>query len=141
MPDVSYNSFARDLMTGAIVLGGDNLKVMLVTSSYRPDKARHTKRADVNGEAVGRGYTAGGAALTGVSVTIDGESGDSILSADDTIWTTAAITARGAVVYHARGAAEDDELVRYVDFGKNVTSTDDAFTVFWGGQLLAMMAR
>ena len=45
-------------------------------------------------------------------------------------WSTATITARGAVYYKSRGGASSaDELVAYVDFGGDVSSTGATFTL------------
>jgi len=47
-----------------------------------------------------------------------------------TSWTTATITARAGVIYKSRGGlASADELVAYVDFGTDVTSTAGTFSV------------
>ena len=41
-------------------------------------------------------------------------------------------TARYAVIYRARGGASSaDELLCYVDFGADVSSTGGAFTIAW----------
>lgn len=42
----------------------DNLKVLLVDSSYTPNPDTHVYRSDISGEASGTGYTAGGQALS-----------------------------------------------------------------------------
>jgi hypothetical protein len=45
-------------------------------------------------------------------------------------WPTSTITARTAVYYKSRGgAASADELVAVVDFGSDVVSTADTFTL------------
>jgi hypothetical protein len=45
-------------------------------------------------------------------------------------WTTASITARGAVYYKRRGGLSSaDELVAYIDFGGDITSTLGTFAL------------
>jgi hypothetical protein len=130
MASVMYNSFKYDNATSAIDLDGDTFKIMLVTSTYAPNIDTHTRRSDVTNEVVGTGYTAGGVALTGVTVTNDTANDRTKLSSANPSWPTATITARGAVIYKSRGgAATADELVCYLDFGADQTSTAGTFTV------------
>lgn len=129
MASVVYNSFLYDLATGAIDTDTDDFYVMLVTSSYTPDKDAHDKANDVTNEVTGTGYTAGGEETT-VTVTKDTANDRLDLTFSTVAWTTATITARGAVVYKKRGGASSaDELVGYVDFGSNIVSTAATFSV------------
>jgi hypothetical protein len=130
MASVIYNSFKYDNSTGAIDLDGDTFKIMLVTSTYAPNIDTHTKRSDITNEVTGTGYTAGGATLTSTVVTNDLTNDRTKFSSANPSWATATITARGAVIYKSRGgAATADELVCYLDFGSDQTSTTGTFTV------------
>jgi hypothetical protein len=130
MASVIYNSFKYDNSTGAIDLDGDTFKIMLVTSTYAPNIDTHTKRSDITNEVTGTGYTAGGATLTSTVVTNDLTNDRTKFSSANPSWATATITARGAVIYKSRGgAATADELVCYLDFGSDQTSTAGTFTV------------
>lgn len=130
MADVIYNSFKKDVISGAINLASDTLKLMLVTSSYTPNQDTHTKRSDVTSEVSGTGYTAGGVTLANKTVTQDNTGNAGVWDADDIVWTTATITARAAVIYKSRGgAASADELIAYYDFGSDKTSTAGNFTI------------
>lgn len=125
-----YLSFIDDIVKGNIDVDSDTFYVMLATASYTPSITAHTKRSDVtSAEASGTGYTAGGK----VSVcTVAKDTGNKKVTFDfaDVQWTAASITARYAVIYKRRGgAASADELVAYVDFGENKTSSGDTFTV------------
>ena len=129
MADIVYNSFHRDLASGAVDLDTDTIKCMLVTSSYTPDKD-HDKRDDVTNEVTGTGYTAGGATLAGKTVTADNTNDRAVFDADDAAWPASTITARAAVLYKSRGGASSaDELVCYLDFGSDKSSSAGAFTV------------
>jgi hypothetical protein len=129
MADLIYNSFFTDLSKGNIDLDTDTFKLMLVTSAYTPTKT-HAKRSDITNEVTGTGYTAGGATLANVTVTQDNTNDLAKFDADDVSWATSTITARGAVLYKARGgAASADELVKYFDFGSDQSSVGAAFTV------------
>lgn len=132
MASVIYNSFKRDIMNGSIDLDTDTIKVMLVTSTYTPDQDAHTKRSDITNEVSGTNYTAGGSALANKAVTADNTDNEGVFDADDLVWTTATITARGAVLYKSRGGASSaDELICYIDFGSDITSTAADFTIAW----------
>lgn len=130
MADVIYNSFFKDLADNNIDLAADTFKLMLVTSAYTPNVDTHEKRDDITNEVTGAGYTAGGATLTGVGTTLDTTNDLVKWDADDVAWASSSITARGAVLYKARGGASSaDELVKYFDFTTDQTSVAAAFTV------------
>lgn len=135
MASVLYNSFKRDIMNGSIDLDSDTIKCMLVTSSYTPNIDSHDKRDDVTNEVSGTGYTAGGATLANKSVSADNTDDEGVFDADDVVWSTATITARGAVLYKSRGGASSaDELIAYIDFGSDISSTADNFTITWNAE-------
>ena len=132
MASVIYNSFKRDIANGSIDLDTDTIKVMLVSSSYTPNIDTHTKRSDITGEISGTGYTAGGQALTGATVTVDTTNDRAVFDANDVTWASSTITARGAVLYKSRGgAATADELICYIDFGADKSSSGGPFTIQW----------
>lgn len=128
MTSLAYDSCLYDAVTGAIDFDSDTFYMVLVTSSYTPNKKTHTKRSDVTNEVVGAGYTAGGAA-TSVTVTNVTASDQITIAFGAVAWPTSTITARAGVIYKRRGGASSaDELVAYVDFGSDKTSTADTFT-------------
>lgn len=128
MTSLAYDSFIFDAVTGAIDTNTDTFYAMLVTSAYTPNKKTHTKRSDVTNEVVGAGYTAGGAAS--VATVTNVTASDQVTVAFAAVaWAASTITARAAVIYKRRGGASSaDELVGYVDFGADITSTADTFT-------------
>ncbi len=132
MASVLYNSFKRDIMNGSIDLDTDAINVMLVTSTYTPNIDTHTKRSDITNEVSGTGYTAGGSALASKVVSVDTTDDEGVFDAADLSWTTSTITARGAVLYKARGGASSaDELIGYVDFVTDRISSAGTFTIQW----------
>jgi hypothetical protein len=64
-----YGLFLKAALNKEIDIDSDTLKVMLTTSAYTPDQDTHDYKNDVTNEITGTGYTAGGAALTTVTVT------------------------------------------------------------------------
>lgn len=129
MASLNYNSLLLDMANGAVVLGSDSFKGMLVTSTYTPDKDAHSKRSSVTNEVSGTGYTAGGAAVT-LGVSQDNANDRLVITVSDPSWSSATITARAMVIYKSRGgAATADELVAYLDFGADVISSNGTFSV------------
>jgi hypothetical protein len=129
MASFIYNSCIDDLARGAIDFDTDTFKLMLVTSSYTANKDTHLKRSSVTNEVSGTGYTAGGAA-TACTVAKNTTDNRVTLTFAAVTFATSTITARGGVIYKSRGGADTaDELVAYVDFGGNVSSTAANFSV------------
>lgn len=128
MASLIYNSCLNDMATGAIDFDTNSFKILLVTSSYVPNKDTHTKRSDVTNEITGTGYTAGGASTT-VTVTNDTANDRIDIDFSDVSWTSATLTAAAAVIYKTTGTASADNLVAYLDFAGNVISTNGTFTV------------
>jgi hypothetical protein len=129
MPSLVYNSCIRDAVVGNIDFDSDTFKMLLVTSSYAAAKS-HAKRSDVTNEVSGTGYTAGGNACSVSVAAVDNTNNDVEISFTVTSWTSATITARAGVIYKSRGGASSaDELVGYVDFGSDVSSTNGTFAV------------
>lgn len=134
MANVIYNSFKRDIANGSIDLDTDNIKLMLVTSAYSPNIDSHTKRSDITNEVVGAGYTAGGVSLANKTITVSNTTDKGVFDADDITIANATITARGAVLYKARGGASTaDELIGYLDFNSDVTATAGNFVITFDG--------
>jgi hypothetical protein len=129
MASLIYNSCLEDFVSGDIDFSADTFKLMLVTSSYTADKDTHLTRDDVTNEVTGTGYTAGGA-TTACTVAKNTTDDRVTLTFASVNLSTATITARAGVIYKSRGGnADADELVAYVDFGGDVSSTAANFTV------------
>lgn len=129
MADLIYNSAIDDMARGAIDFDTDTFKIMLVTSSYTPDKDTHDRRDDVTNEVTGTGYSTGGSTIA-CTVTKDTANDRVTLQFASTSWASSTITARAAVVYKSRGGASSaDELVFYNDFDADVSTTNGTFTV------------
>ena len=129
MASLIYNSTVDDMARGAIDFDTDTFKVMLVTSSYTPNKDTHDKRDDVTNEASGTGYTSGGV-TSACTVTKDTANDRVTLQFASVSWASSTITARGAVIYKSRGGASSaDELIAYNDFGADVSTTAGTFSI------------
>lgn len=136
-----FGQFVNALATKTVNLSSDSIKVMLVSSSYTPSQAADTYASTPQAyEITGTGYTAGGAALT--SVTLADSGNVFTLSAANVTWTTATFTARYAIIYDAQpGSYATDPLIGYVDFGANQSPSGVNFQIAWtGGVVLQVTA-
>jgi hypothetical protein len=116
------NSFKTELLGGTHDLDTDVIKIALFTSSATLDAS--TTAYSTTNEVVGSGYTAGGNTLAGAAISLSGST--AIVDFSDTTWSTATITARGALIYNSSKA---DRAVAVLDFGGDKTSTSGDFTV------------
>lgn len=130
MASLIYNAAVRNIATGAIDFDTDTFKLMLVTNAYTPDKDAHDFRNDVTNEVSGTGYTAGGTAVTATVGAVDTANDRVDVTFSNPSWASSTITARAGVIYKSRGGASSaDELVAYVDFGADISSSGGAFNV------------
>jgi hypothetical protein len=124
-------SFKKELLFGAhdFANGADTMYMALYTSAATLDAS--TTAYSATNETSGTGYTAGGQALTNVDPTTSGTTAFTDF-ADET-WTTATITARGALIYNSTpnttSIALTNPAVVVLDFGADKTSTAGDFTV------------
>ena len=99
-------------------------KIALYTSSATLSAA--TTAYTTSNEVTGTGYSAGGQSLTVAQVpTSSGTT--AFLDFSDVTWSTATITARGALIYLANGTT--NPAVCVLDFGGDKTSTAGNFTI------------
>ena len=118
-------SFKVALLNGEMDFSSDTsltFKVALYTSSATLGAA--TTAYTVTNEVSGTGYTAGGNTLTNVTPTSSGTTAFTDFA--DTTWSSATITARGALIYNS---TEADAAVVVLDFGADKTSTAGDFTI------------
>lgn len=141
MAATAYGNAAAKAFNKEVDWNDGNVKVALVTSAYTFNKDTHDYFDDITGEVTGTGYTAGGAALVNPTATYDAATDKVILDADDLTWSTATITARGAVVYYNTGVATTSPVLCFVDFTTDKTSTAGDFKIAWGaGGILTITA-
>jgi len=114
------HAFGTSVVRGATT--ADVFKIALYTSSATMD-ASTTVYAATN-EVVGTGYTAAGNTLTNVAPTSTGTTAFTDFA--DTSWTTATITANGALIYNS---TQGNKAVCVLAFGGDKTSTAGDFTI------------
>jgi hypothetical protein len=102
--------------------GGDVFKIALYTSSASLDAS--TTIYTTSGETTGTGYTAGGATLTNLGASLSGST--AYLSFDNYTWTTATISAAGALIYNS---SQGNKAVAILSFGGTYSSTAGNFQI------------
>lgn len=115
------NSFKLEMLDG-VHLAADVYKIALYTSTATLSKA--TTAYSATNEVTGPGYSAGGATLAGRASALDTDT--ATLDFTDPAWTSATITARGALIYNS---SRSNKAVAVLDFGADITSTNGTFTV------------
>lgn len=125
-------SFKVDLLNGIHAFGttvtrgstsADTFKIALYTSSATLDAT--TTAYSVSNEVSGTGYSAGGNTLS-VSQVPTSTSTTAWLDFADTTWSSATITANGALIYNS---TQSDKAVAVLAFGGDKTSTNGDFTI------------
>ena len=99
-------------------------KIALYTSAATLGAA--TTAYSVTNEVSGTGYSAGGETLV-ISANPASSGTTAFLDFADVTWSTATITARGALIYLADGGT--NPAVAVLDFGSDKTSTAGDFTI------------
>jgi hypothetical protein len=103
---------------------GNTFKLALYTNSASFTAAT-TAYTSSNEVSASGSYSAGGGALTNVTPTTSGTT--ALTDFNDITFTSATITARGALIYN--DSAAGDPAVVVLDFGSDKTSTAGDFTV------------
>lgn len=117
----AYHNFGTTVTRAGT--GADTFKIALYTSSATLSAA--TTTYSVTNEVSGTGYSAGGNTLT-VSQVPTSTSTTAWLDFADTTWTTATITANGALIYNS---TQSNRAVAVLAFGGDKTSTAGDFTI------------
>jgi hypothetical protein len=118
-------SFKVELLTAThnfTASTGDTFKIALYTSSATLSAS--TTAYTTSNEVTGVGYSAGGNTLTNVTPTSSGTTAFTDFA--DTTWSSATITARGALIYNS---SKTNKAVCVLDFGSDKTSTAGNFSI------------
>lgn len=120
-------SFKKELLTGTHNFtnsSGNTFKLALYTNSasFTAATTAYTSSNEVSNSG---SYSAGGGALTNVTPTTSGTT--ALTDFADLEFTSATITARGALIYN--DSASGDPTVAVLDFGGDKTSTSGTFTI------------
>ena len=125
-----YNHTAKRFADGSNA-AGDAYKVKLLSAATFDATDTTLTGAGGTEATTGTGYTAGGAALTGVAVTTATTNGAKF-DADDVTWTASggSITASYAIIYNDTDT--DDPPVAFIDFDGEESAGDGTdFKIIW----------
>lgn len=130
MASANFTNCPRFLAKGDLDFDTLTAKVLLVSSI--PSEANldaWVYRSDVTNEITGTGYTAGGVSQAFTLNAIDTTNNRQSVTYTDnaTAWTTATITAVGAIIYKDTGTDTTDILMHFVDFGGTKAVTAGTF--------------
>ena len=118
------NSFKQEMLQAGQNLATDTLKMALYTAFA--DLGPTTTAYSATNEITGTGYSAGGNAVTGATISVDTQTNTVYVDFNDVSWPGASFTARGALIYNVtRGNAS----VAVLDFGSDKTFTSANNTV------------
>lgn len=125
-----YPKFQETAVKKGVNLATDSLKVMLFASyTFANTHASMTDVKAAGTEATGTGYTAGGQALSSVTVSTSGTV-TTFTCANPSWGPSSTITAAFAVFYDAQGGTDATNIpIAYWDFGGSQSSSAGAFTL------------
>jgi hypothetical protein len=115
-------SFKVQLLQGVHNLNSDTFYLALYTSNSNINSA--TTVYTTTGETSGTGYTAGGALLTNLGVTLSGTT--AFASWAPVSWTNATFSAAGGLIYNA---SKGNAAVAVLNFGGIYSVSDDTFEI------------
>lgn len=119
-------SFKKELMEAKhnfLLSGGNTFKLAMYDNNASFDAS--TTAYTATNEVSGTGYSAGGGTLTRIDPSSSGTT--AFTSFSDLTFSTATVTARGALIYN--DTASGDPTVIVLDFGADKTSTAGDFTI------------
>ena len=135
------NTAKKKLVDGTFDLDTQTFKVALLTAAVSLTAATTVDTyAEITSQVTGTGYTAGGATLSGVTLT-----GTSTITfdANDVTWSASTITAKYAVIYS--DTASNKDILGYVDLDNasgsaTVSSTAADFSINWNASGIFTLA-
>lgn len=132
MASANFTNLADHLAKAAINFSTDSFKVILVSAvPSATDLDTWINRSSVTTEVTGTGYTTGGVAVTATVGAVDTTNNRVPVTFGNLSpgWTSATISAVGAIIYKSTGTASTDKLVQFVDFNGTVASTNGNYSV------------
>ncbi|NBR62044.1 MAG: hypothetical protein EBT86_10490 [Actinobacteria bacterium] len=126
-------SFKIELLQGVHNFGPtspNTFKIALFTAAASIGPTTTQYASGMTGEVSGTGYSAGGNTLTISLSPTSGNNSSNVptayISFNNTTWSNATFTARGALIYNL---TQGNKSVAVLDFGSDKTVSNDIFTI------------
>jgi hypothetical protein len=151
MASIVYNTAKQLMADGTIDLDTNTIKVMLVTSTYTPDKdhdyvdaggASDPCDAEIDVTGYTRGFNgAGRKTLASADVTTDKTNDRAEFDATDVTWTAlgSGATIAGAILIKEGTSDADSRLIAYIDLTDTATNGGD-ITIQWNAEGILQLA-
>ena len=118
----TYTVDISQTVASTTITSGDTFKIALYLSTASLDSS--TTVYSSSNESSGPGYTAGGGTLTNLGTSLSGAT--AFLSWDNYTWTSATISAYGALIYNT---SKNNAAVAVLSFGATYSSTNGNFQI------------
>ena len=111
-----------------------SIHLALLNDEHSPDRESNNVWSDVNQHEIsGTNYSSDGKEIANITWNEDGSDDRVYFDGDNVSWDDSSLTARYGVVFdYTTGVASSSPLMCLLDFGGNVASKGDEFTVKWG---------
>jgi hypothetical protein len=125
-----YGPYMTSVQNKELDVDTDTWKGMLTTVTYAPNQDTHRYKSDITNEVSSANYTAGGTAVSPLTMTYTAGTNTLAVTGSNAAWTNVTFTARYFVLYDSTPATDATRpLVLYVDFGADQTVSGQNFTV------------
>ena len=131
MASANFTNLTLKVANGNVNFGSHSFKALLVNAvPSESNLDTWVNRSDVTSEVGASGsYAAGGASVSCTVGSVDTTNNRTgITFGNPANFTSATISAVGAIIYKDSGAAGTDTLITFVDFGGTITSTNGTFS-------------
>ena len=133
MASVIPNEAKGSILNNEFDWAGNTYKLMLLTSSHTNNIDTQQYISDVStNETSGTGYTAGGATVSGLTVTVDDATDTAFLDATNLTFSNVTITFRYGALYEDTGTPATSKIVAIIDFtGADLAPYAGDFAITW----------
>lgn len=132
MASANFTNLTLKVANGNVNFGSNSFKALLVNAvPSESNLDTWINRNDVTSEVGASGsYASGGASVSCTVGSIDTTNNRvGVTFGNPANFTSATISAVGAIIYKDSGTSSTDTLITFVDFGGTITSTNGTFAV------------
>lgn len=128
-----YGQFWVSLGNKEIDLNSDQIKGLITTNSYTPNKDTHRYLSDVTNEITGTNYPAGGVVIGTPTIVWDSANQRFVFDANDVLLSNVTFTGgRRFVIYdNTPSTSATKPLISWTDFGADQSPAGLDFAINW----------